>query len=145
MKKNELLDVPQEVIKASIALAAGFGFSLNMCGALTGASLALGVKYGRNDLSESVGRRPSWSRAARLVEHFKSKYHTVSCAEMTWGFGDFASASRIQRCMGIIDFTTCEVVRLLFNSDDTFTDPEKEDYFGRRELKRLKKSSCSNV
>jgi hypothetical protein len=54
---------------------------------------------------------------------------------MTWGFGDFASQSRIQRCMGIIDYTTREVAGLLSDPDDTFKDPEKEAYFARRERK----------
>lgn len=130
-----MLDISEEVIRASIPLAAGLGYSLNMCGALTGASLALGAKYGRYSLSEGVGRKPSWSRGTRLVERFKDRYKTVSCAEMTWGFGDFASQSRIGRCMGIIDFTTREVARILFDPDDTFKDPEKENYFTRRERK----------
>jgi hypothetical protein len=69
------------------------------------------------------------------VKRFKEKYQTVSCAEMTWGFGDFASRYRIQRCMAIIDFTTFEVARLLFDPDETFADPEKESYFSRREIK----------
>ncbi len=127
--------MPQEVIRASITLAAGLGFSLNMCGALTAASLALGQKYGRNSLEEGIGRKPSWSRGTRLVERFKEEYRTVSCAEMTWGFGDFASQSRVQHCMSIIDFTTRTVARLLFDPDDTFADADKEGYFRRRELK----------
>jgi len=135
LKENGLLDISDEVIRASIPLAAGLGYSLNMCGALTGASLALGVKYGRYSLNEGVGRKPSWSRGTRLVERFKNRYQTVSCAEMTWGFDDFASQARIERCMGIIDLTTREVARLLFDPDETFRDPEKESYFSRRERK----------
>ncbi len=130
------MDLPKDVIRASITLAAGLGFSVNMCGALTGASLALGQKYGRYRLDEGIGRKPSWSRGTRLVERFKEKYRTVSCAEMTWGFGDFASQARIERCMGIIDFTTRAVARLLSDPDDTFDDPDKEGYFRRRELTR---------
>jgi C_GCAxxG_C_C family probable redox protein len=128
------LEIPREVIRASISLGAGFGFSLNMCGAVTGGSLALGTKFGRNEITEGA-RRPSWSRAIRLVEHFKNNYHTLSCAELTWGFDDFASQSRINRCMGIIDSVTREVARLLFDPDETFSDPYKDEYFARRERK----------
>jgi len=133
LRENEVLEITDEVIKASTPLGAGLGFSKNMCGCLTGATLALGLKYGRKDLSKS--RKPSWSRGTKLVERFKNRYHTISCAEMTNAFADFSSPPRIQRCMEIIAFTTREVASLLFDSDDTFNDLEKETYFSRRELR----------
>lgn len=37
--------------------------------------------------------------------------------------------------MDVIAFTTREVTRLLSDTDETFTDPEKEAYFTRREGK----------
>lgn len=37
--------------------------------------------------------------------------------------------------MGIIDFVTREVARLLLDPDETFSDPYKEEYFDRREGK----------
>jgi hypothetical protein len=68
------------------------------------------------------------------VEGFKHRYHTVSCAKMTNGFDDFSSLPRIEHCMEIIAFTTREVACLLFDSDETFSEPEKETYFARREF-----------
>jgi len=127
------LKISDEVIKASTPLGAGLGFSKNMCGCLTGGVLALGLKYGRRDLKKS--RRPSWSRSYRLVERFQNRYHTVSCSEMIKEFRDFSSTSRIQRCMDIIAFTTREIASLLFDPDESFSDPEKESYFGRREFR----------
>jgi C_GCAxxG_C_C family probable redox protein len=131
LKENEFLEVSEDVIKASTPLGAGLGFTKEMCGCLTGGVLALGLKFGRSDLSKS--RRPSWSRGARLVERFKERYGTTCCAEMTKGFDDFSSTERIQRCVEMIAFTTREVAALLFDSDETYDDPEKDAYFARRE------------
>ena len=125
------MEISEDVIKASTPLGAGLGFSKNMCGCLTGGALAIGLKYGRTDLTRS--RRPSWNRAMRLVERFKDRYRTTSCAEMTREFRDFSSPQRIARCMEIITFTTCEVAALLFGLNESFDDPEKDSYFAKRE------------
>ena len=119
------------MVKASTPLGAGLGFSKNMCGCLTSAALALGLKYGRTDLSAS--RKPSWSRAARLVENFTKKYHTVCCGDITDKFNDFSGTSRIHHCMEIIAFTTSQVAGLLFDPNDGFNDVEKERHLERRE------------
>ena len=104
-----------------------------MCGALIAAVLALGVKYGRTDLQ--ISRRPSWSRGFRLVECFKKRFQTVSCAELVTEFKDFASPGRISHCMGIIDFATQEAANFLGDPDETYSDHSKEEYFARREKK----------
>lgn len=127
------MDVPSEVIKASISLGAGVGFARKTCGALTGAALAIGVKYGRSDLAGS--RKHCWSRVSSLVERFEANYSTVSCAELTkdYSTSQFSSFERIGRCMEIISFATREAAVFLNHLNNTFTDPEKESYFMRRE------------
>ncbi len=132
MRENGFLEVSEDVIKGSTPLGAGIGFAKEVCGCLTGGTLALGLKYGRTDLTRS--RRPSWSRAVRLVERFRDRYGMTSCAEMTRKFANFSSPQRIAHCMKIIAFTTSEVASLLLDLDDTFDDPEKETYFAQREL-----------
>lgn len=121
------------MVRASTPLGAGLGYSQNMCGSLTAAALALGLKYGRADLR--ISRRPSWSRVHRLVERFMARFQTVSCAEITGRFEDFSSPARIGHCMGIIAFATREAADLLSDPDDSFSDPVKEEYFARREKK----------
>ena len=131
MKENGFLEISEEVIRASTPLGAGLGFCKEMCGCLPGAALAIGLRYGRSSTGQS--RRPSWSRGAKLVERFRQKYGTVSCAEMTRGFADFSAPSRIRHCMEIIAFATREVATLLFEPDESFADPEKDAYFAKRE------------
>ncbi len=126
-----MLEVSDEVVRASTPLGAGLGYSQNMCGALTAAALALGLKYGRADLH--ISRKPSWSRGHRLVERFVERFQTVSCAEITGRFEDFCSPARIGHCMAIIAFATQEAADLLFEPDESYSDPIKEEYFARRE------------
>lgn len=133
MRENAVLDIPDDLIRASISLGAGLGFCRQTCGALMGGGLALGLKFGRRDLTGS--RRGSWSRMARLVERFERRYGTASCEELTGNFpiAEFASPGRIESCMDIIAFVTRETADLLSDPDDTFDDPQKEAYFRLRE------------
>ncbi len=97
-----MLEVSDEVVRASTPLGAGLGYSQNMCGSLTAAALALGLKYGRADLQ--ISRKPSWSRGHRLVERFVERFQTVSCAEITGRFEDFSSPARIGHKFGLVLF-----------------------------------------
>ena len=133
MRENGLLDVPDDLVKASIALGAGLGFSRLTCGALAGGGLALGYRFGRKDLKR--GRKPAWSRMARLVERFTERFGTASCEEITKAFKvtEFSSRERIGLCIGVIDFVTTETARLLDDPDDDFRDTERQSYFDLRE------------
>ena len=135
LREHDLLDVPDELVKASTALGAGLGFSRNTCAALIAGALALGLKYGRTD--RSVSRKKSWSRVDQLVDRFEKEYKTVSCKKITQKFSInvFASPERINKCMDVIAFTTRETTNLLFDSKENFKDPEKEAYFAKRESK----------
>jgi hypothetical protein len=136
LREEGLLEVSDEVVRASTPLGAGFGFSRATCTALLAGGLALGLKYGRSDLS--AGRKRSWSRASRLAERFKERFQTLSCEEITKGFTipDFATQERITNCMKVIDLATRETAMILFDTDDTFSDPQKEAYFALREKSR---------
>jgi hypothetical protein len=136
LREEGLLEVSDEVVKASTPLGAGFGFSRATCTALLAGGLALGVKYGRSDLS--VGRKRSWSRASRLAERFERRFKTLSCAKITSGFAipDFAASCRIANCMEVIDFAARETAMILFETDESFSDPQKEAYFALREGSR---------
>jgi C_GCAxxG_C_C family probable redox protein len=75
--------------KASSGLAGGIGGTQSVCGALTGAALALGLKYGR-DVSYLQG--PSEEalqkqgevieQVARLAKWFEREFDSVYCADL---------------------------------------------------------------
>ncbi len=57
------------------------------------------------------------------------------CAELTTEFKDFCSPGRISHCMGISDFASQEAANFLSDRDASYSDPDREDYFARREKK----------
>ena len=65
--------------KVATGFAAGLGRSGEICGALSGAILGLGIKYGRNTPKDPpLGRRPYWF-ATELIQKFKERAGAVTC------------------------------------------------------------------
>jgi len=77
----EALNVSSELIpRVATGFAAGIGRSGEVCGAISGAILGLGLKHGRNELEETpTGRRPHWY-ATELIQAIKERHGTVTCA-----------------------------------------------------------------
>lgn len=75
--------------KASSGFAGGIGGTQSVCGALTGAALALGMKYGR-DISylkgppEEAGKKQGESieQVARLTKWFEHEFGSIICTEL---------------------------------------------------------------
>jgi C_GCAxxG_C_C family probable redox protein len=66
-------------------LATGFGGGLarnqELCGAVAGAVLGLGLKFGRNQASES--REPLYRQVQLFLDDFRAKFGTLSCRKLT--------------------------------------------------------------
>jgi len=73
--KNEL------VPKLATAFGGGIGRSGSVCGALTGAVMALGVKHGTNE-SSLEKRLKAYELAHNLYKRFEEKHGTVMCREL---------------------------------------------------------------
>jgi C_GCAxxG_C_C family probable redox protein len=75
--------------KASTGFAGGIGGTQSVCGALSGAALALGMKYGR-DISllegppEAAAKKQSeaMEQTARLAKWFEREFGSVICSEL---------------------------------------------------------------
>jgi C_GCAxxG_C_C family probable redox protein len=79
---SEYLGVKSDLIP-KIATGVGAGFSLSglTCGAISGAALAIGAKYGRKNNEESP--QATWSRVNNFIEAFKERWGAVTCRELT--------------------------------------------------------------
>lgn len=79
---SEHIGVNSELIPR-VATGVGAGFSLNglTCGSVSGAAMAIGIKYGRKSNSESP--QPTWSKVNELIKAFKDKWGAVTCRELT--------------------------------------------------------------
>lgn len=78
----EYLGVECELIP-KIATGVGAGFSLNglTCGSVSGAAMAIGIKYGRKGSDENP--QPTWSRVDKFIKAFKERWGALTCRELT--------------------------------------------------------------
>ena len=66
--------------KVATGLAAGIGRSGEVCGAVSGAIMGLGLKYGRSSVEETTpGKRPYWY-ATELLQLIRERHGTATCA-----------------------------------------------------------------
>ena len=79
---SEYLGVESDLVP-KIATGVGAGFSLNglTCGAISGAAMAIGIKYGRRNKEENP--QAAWSRVNKFIEAFKERWGAVTCRELT--------------------------------------------------------------
>ena len=75
----ESMEVEYELIpRIATGFAAGVARMGNMCGALSGAVMGLGLRYGRDIPETEPGRRPYWY-GRRLAEAFEEAHGPVTC------------------------------------------------------------------
>ena len=75
----ESMGVESEVIpRIATGFAAGVARTGNVCGALSGAFMGLGIKLGRDVPKTEPGRRPYWYSRS-LAEAFEEAHGSVTC------------------------------------------------------------------
>ncbi|HUV55546.1 MAG TPA: C-GCAxxG-C-C family protein [Candidatus Krumholzibacteriaceae bacterium] len=76
---SESMGVESELIpRIATGFAAGVARTGNVCGALSGAVMGLGLRYGRDAPETEPGRRPYWY-SRWLAEAFEEAYGSVTC------------------------------------------------------------------
>lgn len=80
----------------------GIGRSEDLCGALSGAIMAIGACRGRTDPAED--KASSYEAARRLFEDFVKTYGSCRCRDLNKG--DFVSQEHRARCDGFIEGAT---------------------------------------
>jgi len=78
----EYLGIKSELIP-KIATGIGAGYSLNglTCGSISGAAVAISIKYGRKSSAENP--QITWSKVDRFIQAFKQRWGAVTCRELT--------------------------------------------------------------
>lgn len=79
---SKYLDIDSDLLpKLATPFGGGIGRNGHTCGSLVGALIAIGLKWGRDDMNED--RAPAYERADRLVNKFLEKFGTLNCREIT--------------------------------------------------------------
>lgn len=72
--------------KTALTLASGFGGGVgcsgDICGALTGAVMVLGLKYGSADASDKTVKNETYRKTRALVEEFKLQTGSLYCRDL---------------------------------------------------------------
>jgi len=115
----EYLGTELELIP-KIATGVGAGFSLNglTCGSVSGAVMAIGIKYGRKTNSENPQK--AWSKVDKLIQDFRQKWGAVTCKELTKldiktpeGFKEYYRNVHDYACTERVKFAVKKAIELL--------------------------------
>ena len=74
----------QTPVQLLTALGGGMGCK-RTCGALSGATVALGLVYGRTSPDEGA-RKAASAKARELCKGFREKHHSIDCWELISGY-----------------------------------------------------------
>jgi len=70
----------------ALQMACGFGGGIGhrqeMCGALSGAILAIGLKHGRGENQEKALVEETYRRVRELIDRFEAKHKSHTCSEL---------------------------------------------------------------
>jgi C_GCAxxG_C_C family probable redox protein len=79
----EKLGIEKETaLKLSCGFGAGMAYFQETCGAVTGAYMALGLKYGKSKSDENDLRDKTYSLIQDFTSNFIDKHHTTNCRKL---------------------------------------------------------------
>ena len=107
LEETEGLD--KDIVRVASAFGGGLG-QKEVCGAVAGAAMAIGVKFGRTKFNDD--RTPSQLAVMKLMINFKKNYKTVKCGELTEGY-DMSSKERKDYCSEIVAQAAQELEKIL--------------------------------
>lgn len=77
-----IFDVPDELaIKISTGLGGGIGRTAGICGAVSGAVLVLGLKFG-SPKSDPQNKEMVYAKVREFLRLFNERHNTVNCREL---------------------------------------------------------------
>ena len=118
----EALGIEERCIpRIATGFAAGMGRHGETCGALVGAVMALGLRYGREDGGDSEAKAKTYAKVDQLLRAFQDQFGSLICRELTGC--DFLTPEGDERfkrenlhvnlCAGLVSFAVRETLALL--------------------------------
>jgi len=68
--------------KIACGLGAGMGRSAGICGAVTGAFLVLGLKYGMSDSERQEDKELTYTKVREFISRFEKRCGSIKCADL---------------------------------------------------------------
>lgn len=83
---REESDLPEETaLKIACGLGAGMGRKEEVCGAVTGGILVLGMRHGRGSKDDRSAMELTYTKARELMDEFSKKHGTFICRKLLHG------------------------------------------------------------
>lgn len=115
MKEEGIIEeFPEAVLKCTTGFGTGIGGSGKICGAITGSVIAIGLKYGRVNITEDNMKVNE--KVSEFLERFKKKYKKTDCTDLTCTWrekGKFKTPERKKYCSAIVRFAASELEDIL--------------------------------
>ena len=80
--KDETNISENELLKISCGFGAGMGRLQNTCGAVSGAYMAIGLKYGKFNKEDNEAREKTYALVREFDSEFKKIFKTINCIEL---------------------------------------------------------------
>ena len=72
----------ETALKISAGLGGGCGRQRELCGAVSGATLAIGMKFGSTDGADSDGKKLCYEKVREFTDEFKKTNPSIVCREL---------------------------------------------------------------
>ncbi|MBP9989381.1 MAG: C_GCAxxG_C_C family protein [Ruminococcus sp.] len=69
-------------LKVSAGLGGGVGRSREVCGAVSGAAMLIGLKYGATDSADKSGKKLCYEKVQEYIAEFKKQNPSIVCREL---------------------------------------------------------------
>ena len=69
-------------LKLATGLGAGLNYNGKTCGAVLGAFIILGLRYGINEASDQEGKQRVREKLDRYTQHFKKEFRSIECNDL---------------------------------------------------------------
>jgi len=73
-------------LKISTGLGAGMGRKQEVCGAVTGGILVLGLRHGRNSTDDRSATEQTYLKTRELMDRFLAKHGSCLCRQLLQGY-----------------------------------------------------------
>ncbi|MCX6000010.1 MAG: C-GCAxxG-C-C family protein, partial [Chloroflexi bacterium] len=72
----------EKALRVSGAFGAGMGRMAETCGAVTGAFMVIGLKYGKTRADDNQTREKAYRLVREFTDQFKSRHRSIVCREL---------------------------------------------------------------
>ena len=72
----------ETALKISCGLGGGMGRTGNVCGAVSGAILVIGLKYGKTKEEDNPAREKTYALVRQFIEEFTARNGSIECREL---------------------------------------------------------------